>query len=207
MKFQFSLLTIVTIFLLSNASFATTFTPTNEAPTTNSKVEIKGSDIEKALLIEFSIISEEDVTISIMNEEGATVHTDKAKSIKAFSKKFNLASLEKGDYTLKVTLNHCKITQVFEVTKKGIIVKETNRKEVYAPIIKEENSKFDITIPTIKNKYSVLVLNANGDTVFEETQKGLTQLNKRYNMSNLVKGDYLLQVTIDGESYYQNFTK
>jgi hypothetical protein len=207
MKFQFSLLTIVAFLLFSNTSLATEINPTNEAPTTNSKVEIKGSDIEKALLIEFSIISEEDVTISIMNEEGATVHTDKAKSIKAFSKKFNLASLEKGDYTLKVTLNHCKITQVFEVTKKGIIVKETNRKEVYAPIIKEENSKFDITIPTIKNKYSVLVLNANGDTVFEETQKGLTQLNKRYNMSNLVKGDYLLQVTIDGESYYQNFTK
>jgi Secretion system C-terminal sorting domain len=207
MKFQFSILTIFIVFLLSNTSFATEINPTNEAPATNSKVEIKGSDNEKALLIEFSNKSEEDVTISIMNEEGATVHTDKAKSIKAFSKKFNLASLEKGEYTLKVTLEHCKITQVFEVTKKGIIVKETNRKEVYAPIITEENSKFDIIIPTIKNKYSVLVLNANGDTVFEETQKGLTQLNKRYNMSNLTKGEYLLQVSIDGETYYHNFIK
>jgi methionine-rich copper-binding protein CopC len=206
MKFPFSLLTILTFLLFSNVSFATT-NPTNEAPATNSKVEIKGSDIEKALSIEFSNIKEEDVTISIMNEEGATVHTDKAKSIKAFSKKFNLSNLEKGEYTLKVTLEHCKITQVFEVTKKGIIVKETNRKEVYAPIIKEEDSKFDINIPTIKNKYSVLVLNASGDTVFEEVQKGVTQLNKKYNMTNLAKGEYLLQVSIDGETYYHNFTK
>ena len=207
MKFQFSMLSMVAVFLTSNASFATEINPTNEAPATNSKVEIKGSDIEKALLIEFSNINEEDVSITIMNDEGATVHTDKAKSIKAFSKKFNLTSLEKGEYTLKVTLEHCKITQVFEVTKKGIIVKETNRKEVYAPIIKEDNSKFDVTISNIKSKYSVLVLNANGDTVFEETQKGLTRLNKRYNMSNLAKGEYLLQVTVDGESYYHNFAK
>jgi hypothetical protein len=206
MKFQFSTLFIVAVLMFTNTLFATN-NPANEAPATNSKVEIKGSDIEKALSIEFSNIKEEDVTISIMNEEGATVHTDKAKSIKAFSKKFNLTSLEKGEYTLKVTLEHCKITQVFEVTKKGIIVKETNRKEVYAPIIKEEDSKFDINIPTIKNKYSVLVLNASGDTVFEEVQKGVTQLNKRYNMTNLAKGEYLLQVSIDGETYYHNFAK
>jgi methionine-rich copper-binding protein CopC len=206
MKFPFSTLFIVAVFMFTNTHFATA-NPTNEAPATNSKIEIKGSDIEKALLIEFSNIKEEDVTISIMNNEGATVHTDKAKSIKAFSKKFNLSSLEKGEYTLKVTLEHCKITQLFEVTKKGIIVKETNRKEVYAPTIKEEDHKFDIIIPTIKNKYSVLVLDANGNTVFEETQKGLTQLNKRYNMTNLTKGEYLLQVSIDGETYYHNFAK
>jgi Secretion system C-terminal sorting domain len=206
MKFQFSLLSLVVILIFTNSTIATA-NPTNEAPSTNSKVEIKGSEIEKALSIEFSNIKEEDVTISIMNYEGATVHTDKAKSIKAFNKKFNLASLDKGEYTLKITLEHCKITQLFEVTKKGINVKENNRKEVYAPIIKEENSKFDIIIPTIKIKYTVLVLDLNGNTVFEEAQKGITQLNKRYNMSNLTKGEYLLQVSIDGETYYHNFTK
>jgi hypothetical protein len=206
MKFQFSLLSLTAILIFTNANIAIA-NPTNEAPSTNSKVEIKGSDIEKALSIEFSNIKEEDVTISIMNDEGATVHTDKAKSIKAFNKKFNLASLDKGEYTLKIILEHCKITQLFEVTKKGINVKENNRKEVYAPIIKEEDCKFDIIIPTIKIKYTVLVLDLNGNTVFEETQKGITQLNKRYNMSNLTKGEYLLQVSIDGETYYHNFAK
>lgn len=205
MKFQFSVLSFVVALLFTNISFATAINPTNEELPTNTKVEIKGSEIEKALVIEFSNIKEEDVTISIMNEEGATVHTDKAKSIKAFNKKFNLANLEKGEYTLKVILEHCKITQVFEVTKKGIIVKENNRKEVYSPIIIEENGKFDITIPTIKNKCNILVLDSNGSTVFEEVQKGLTQLNKRYNMSNLAKGEYLLQISIDGETYYHNF--
>jgi Secretion system C-terminal sorting domain len=206
MKLQFSILTLLAVLTFTNA-FATFNHPTNEETTTNTKVEIKGSEIEKSILIEFSNIKEEDVTISIMNEEGATVHTDKAKNIKAFNKKFNLANLEKGEYTLKVTLEHCKITQLFEVTKKGIIVKENNRKEVYAPIIKEEDSKFDIIIPTIKNKYSVLVMDSNGTTVFEDAQKGLIQLNKRYNMSNLSKGEYLLQISIDGETYYHNFIK
>jgi UDP-N-acetylglucosamine pyrophosphorylase len=142
-----------------------------------------------------------------MNEVGATVHIDKAKSIKAFNKKFNLEKLEKGKYTLKVVRENCKTTQLFEVTKKGIIIKENDRKEVFAPIVKEENSNFDVTIAFIKNKYSILVLDLNGNTVFEETQKGLTQLNKRYNMSNLPRGEYLFQISIDGETYYHNFAK
>jgi Secretion system C-terminal sorting domain len=206
MKLQFSMLSLIAVFSLTN-TFATSINPTNEETATNTKVEIKGSEIEKTLLIEFSNIKEEDVTVSIMNEEGATVHMDKAKSIKAFNKKFNLEKLEKGRYTLKVVRENCKTTQLFEVTKKGIIIKENDRKEVFAPIVKEENSNFDVTIAFIKNKYSILVLDLNGNTVFEETQKGLTQLNKRYNMSNLARGEYLFQISIDGETYYHNFTK
>jgi hypothetical protein len=206
MKLQFSMLSLIAVFSFKN-TFATSNNPTNEETATNTKVEIKGSEIEKTLLIEFSNIKEEDVTVSIMNEEGATVHIDKAKSIKAFNKKFNLEKLEKGKYTLKVVRENCKTTQLFDVTKKGIIIKENDRKEVFAPIVKEENSNFDVTIAFIKNKYSILVLDLNGNTVFEETQKGLTQLNKRYNMSNLARGEYLFQISIDGETYYHNFIK
>jgi Secretion system C-terminal sorting domain len=206
MKLKFSFLSLIAVFTFTN-TFASPLLPTNEEPTTNTKVEIKGSEIEKSLLIEFSNSKEEDVTISIMNEEGATVHIDKAKSIKAFNKKFNLEKLEKGKYKLKVVCDNCKITQLFEVSKKGIIVKENDRKEVFAPIVKQEDCKFEVTIAVIKTKYNVLVLDLNGNIVFEETQKGATQLNKRYNMSNLAKGEYLFQITIDGETYYHNFNK
>jgi Secretion system C-terminal sorting domain len=206
MKLQFSFLSLLAVLTFTN-TFATSNNPTNEEPTTNTKVEIIGSEIEKSLLIEFSNIKEEDVTVSIMNDEGATVHIDKAKNIKAFNKKFNLEKLEKGKYTLKVVRENCKTTQLFEVTKKGIVIKENDRKEVFAPIVKQEDSKFDVTISIIKNKYNILVLDLNGNIVFEETQKGLNQLNKRYNMSNLTKGEYLLQITIDGETYFHNFNK
>jgi cytochrome c1 len=206
MRPKYSFLLVFAILFLTKM-FANTDVSTNEETFTNAKVEIKGSDIEKSLFIEFANSKEEDVTISIMNEEGATVHIDKAKSIKAFNRKFNLEKLERGKYTLKFVCDNCKVTQLFEVSKKGISVKENDRKEVYAPVVKQEDGKFDVKIGIIKTKYAVLVLDLNGNIVFEESEKGVNQLNKKYNLSNLAKGEYLFQITVDGESYYHNFNK
>jgi Secretion system C-terminal sorting domain len=206
MKQIISVLTLIAAFTFVTASFANT-SNINPEDIAYAKVEIKGSDISKTLFIEFANEKEEDVTISIMNEEGATIHTDKAKSIKAFSKKFNFPNLVKGEYILKIVRENCKITQVFAVTNKGIVVKENNRKEVYSPTVVQVENKFDVTIPVIKNKYSVLVLNVDGAVIFEDSKKGLTELTKRYNMETLPKGEYLIQISIDGESYFHNFSK
>jgi hypothetical protein len=205
MKLSIFNLSLFFILSFNTANFASTLNEINENPTT--KVEIKGSESEKSLIVEFSNQKEEDATISILDENGAVIHIDKAKNTIAYTKKFNLLKLEKGKYTLKIVRESTKTIQFFEVTKKGIVINNNERKDITAPSVKQEDSKFDVVISSITNKMSVKVLDQNGEVIFEDAQKGITTLNKRYNLSNITKGEYLIQVTVDGETYYHNFVK
>jgi hypothetical protein len=168
------------------------------------KVEVKGSIDSKLLLVDLSNLQTEYVSISILDGDEHVLYSEKVSNVKSFTKKFNLWKLQEGFYTLKVAQSKFKTVQPFEVTSKNVIVDESVKKVNFEPIFKFKDSKLEVNAPLSENDVIVSIMDKAGIEVFSEVNKNTLSFRKRYDLSKLPKGEYLVEVTLAGETFYHN---
>jgi hypothetical protein len=202
MKTKMFLTMLLAAFLFGSSAFANTPNIVDEDAIT--KVEVKGSVDNKLLIVALSNLQNEKVSVSILDEAEHVLYTETASDVKSFTKKFNLWKLEVGTYTLKIVQNKFKTIQPFDVTSKNVVVNEGLKKMNFEPIFKFKENKLEVLVPLSENAVSVSILDKFGTIVFEEKNDNTPTFRKKYDLSNLPKGAYLVEVIFDGESFYYN---
>jgi hypothetical protein len=167
-------------------------------------VEVKGSTNGKTLILDLSNLQNDDVSISILDNEERVIYEETASDVSKFTKKFNLSKLEVGNYTLKVAQKKFKTVQPFEVTFKNVVVDEKAKKFKFDPIVKQKEGKLEVNVPLSDNQVVVTIIDAYGVTVFEDVNADTQSFRKKYDLKNLSKGNYLVEVTVEGETFYHN---
>jgi hypothetical protein len=165
---------------------------------------VKGSANSKLLVVDLSNLQNENVSISITDEDQHILYSETASDVKSFTKKFNLWKLEEGTYTLKVVQSKFRTIQPFVVTEKNVIVNESTKKMNFEPIFKFKESKLEVLVPLSENNVFVTILDKTGNIMFEEKNENVQSFRKKYDLKNLPKGEYLVEVSIEGESFYHN---
>jgi hypothetical protein len=202
MKQKLFLSMLMAAFLFGQTASANT--PNIEDEDAITKVEVKGSANSKLLVVDFSNLQNENVSVSILDSDDHILYSETASDVKSFTKKFNLWKLEQGTYTLKVVQNKFRTIQPFVVTEKNVIVNESTKKVNFEPLFKFKESKLEVLVPLSENAVFVTILDKNGTILFEEKNENVQSFRKKYDLKNLPHGEYLVEVTIEGESFYHN---
>ena len=171
------------------------------------KVDVKGSATSKTMVLNLSNLQNDNVSISIMDSEEHVIYSETASDVKTFSKRFNLSQLAIGRYTLTVAQNKFKTIQPFDVTVKNVTVDESAKKVRFDPIIKVKEAKLEVNVPLSENAVIINILDSEGNVVFEEVNDNTQSFRKRYDISSLPQGNYLVEVTYEGETFYHNIKK
>ena len=200
MKTQLFLILTAATLLFSNTAKAENAERNFDLAGTNVRI----SAINKTVLVTLNQVTD-DVTIALENTDGITIVNDKIKATPHFAKKYNLVNLENGTYRFVITKKLVKTVQPFELTDKTIVMNETERREKFLPNVVQRGNKMDVNV--LLGNYSnikVNVYNNEGRKVFEEVNYVVLVLNKRYDLSNLTSGLYVVEVIAGDETQYFN---
>lgn len=202
MKAKLFLSMLLATFLFGQTAFATT--PNIEDEDAITKVEVKGSADSKMLIVDLSNLQNDNVSVSILDDDEHVLYSETASDVQKFTKKFNLWKLEEGKYTLKVVQNKFRTIQPFEVTAKNVVVNESAKKVNFEPLFKFKESKLEVLVPLSESTVYISILDKSGNVLFEEKNENAPSFRKKYDLKNLPKGEYLVEVTFEGESFYHN---
>ena len=173
-------------------------------------VELAGSSVKisavantKALTVNVNNLVNDVLEVSLQDAVGVVLYSETVKNTNSFTKRLSLVNLDAGHYILVIRKNLVKTVQPFELTETSVIISENERKEKFLPNIFQKGNKLDINV--LLGKYSnvhVLIYDNEGRLMFEETNYVVLDLHKRFDLSNLSTGTYLVEVIAGDEVQY-----
>lgn len=207
-------LTIKFLFMKSRTVFISIFAMLlNVAVFANNSerfVELAGSSVKisavantKALTVNVNNLVNDVLEVSLQDAVGVVLYSETVKNTNSFTKRLSLVNLDAGHYILIIRKNLVKTVQPFELTETSVIISENERKEKFLPNIFQKGNKLDINV--LLGKYSnvhVLIYDNEGRLMFEETNYVVLDLHKRFDLSNLSTGTYLVEVIAGDEVQY-----
>jgi hypothetical protein len=169
---------------------------------------VKISTTDKALVVNLSSATIEDVTIKIEDAFGGTLLTEKVKGMTSFAKKYNVSKLETGKYTLTVTKKTVRTVQPFQVSANGVYISDMEKKEKFLPAVNLNDNKLDVNV--LLGNYSnitVTITDNEGRVVKQDKNYVVLDLHTRYDIAQLPAGVYVVEVQAGDETFYHTIKK
>jgi hypothetical protein len=166
-------------------------------------IKITAIENAKTVVVTLNNTATGEMSVVLEDASGTDLTTDKVKSSAYFAKRYNLSQLEAGNYRLVVTKNAITTIQPFELTAKNVVLNELDRKEKFLPTVTLKNGKLDVNV--LLGNYSninVKVSNNEGTPIFADKNYVVFTLNKRYDMTKLPSGTYIVEVLAGDATEY-----
>lgn len=201
---------IFSILAIAISMFATTLKADNVERRFNlegTNIRITAIENSKTLIVTLANTATGELTVSLEDAYGEKFATDKVKSSAYFAKRYNLTQLEAGKYRLVVTKNLIKTIQPFELTNRNILLNELERKDKFLPTVSQKDKKLDVNV--LLGNYSNIIVSmysTDGFKAFEDKNYVVLTLNKRYDLSKVPVGTYIVEVVAGDETQYFTIT-
>ena len=119
-----------------------------------------------------------------------------------------MSQLGTGRYTLTVTKKTVRTVQTFEITAKKLALMTIDKKEKFLPMVSMNKGKLDVNVLLGNyNNITVTILDNEGREVTKDKNYVVLNLHKRYNLSELPNGIYVIEVMAGDETFYQTVEK
>lgn len=159
---------------------------------------------QKAVVLKMQNI-QEGTQISLYNAEGELLFEDKANS-NVYGKVLNLQLLAPGQLRLEVENDESVEILAIDVSEGHAEMNKANRMLISKPIVKHNGDEMKIFLGDNCVDMKVSIYDEFGDLVNRsEIKKGAAKA-KRYDISDLADGNYNIQFTADGRSFYHTIT-
>ena len=198
------------IFVLALA--ATLFTNTLSAYNIESPFDLSSNvkiyAVNKSIIVNLGAIEKEAISIVIRDNTGSILFNETVKKTPNFIKKYNLSRLENGEYTMTITKTTLRTTQPFKITTDGLVMTEMEKVEKFIPVVLLKNDKIDVSV--LLKDYDNIIVNIydnQGLRVKQDKYPSALSLHKRYNISQLPDGAYVVEVTAGDETFYHTVVK
>lgn len=169
---------------------------------------VKISTAEKSIIVNLGSVQKEVISIVIADADKNILVSETVKDNPNFVKRYNMSKLESGKYTLTVTKKTVRTVQPFEITAKNLVISTLDKKEKFLPVVSINKGKLDVNV--LLGNYSnikVTILDNEGHIVTEDKNYVVLDLHKRYNLSQLPNGIYVIEVMAEDETFYQTVEK
>ncbi len=143
------------------------------------------------------------LAITLSNEKGQVLMEEEVPPSKSFSKILDLSKLRPGQYSIQVASELRETVQPLYITAADIILYEGQRVEHFAPSARLTGRHLDVNwFNTRVATMEVAILDAHGTEIFKDTLRNVVRVERRYNLSNLRRGQYTVRLTTPRRSYY-----
>jgi hypothetical protein len=200
-------------FLSTFALAATLFVQTLSANAIENVYTMDGTTVKiastsKNIIVNLGDVQNEEITITLMDDDQNTLVSESVKDVKNFAKKYNVSRLDDGNYKMIITKKTIRTVQPFIILHGEVTMSVGDKKEKFLPTISFSNDKLDVNV--LLSNYSNIIVKLydnEGREVMNDKQMAEFKLNKRYNLSNLQAGVYVAEVTAGDETFRYTITK
>ncbi len=185
------------LFAATKFSFAQEVTPI---------VRIESAPSSMDVNVYLANLLDQNTQVYLKNEKGQNIFAENIYKKAAFAKRLDLKRLDEGKYTFYVIRETEEIVQPILVKKNEIEVLQNERMVIKSPTL-EVNGKavaFQLA-PTALAKKVIVTILRDGQIIYETKEVVTSAVKKQYNLSSLEPDNYVLQISVDGKSYYKNF--
>jgi hypothetical protein len=200
-------------FLSTFALAATLFVQTLSANAIENVYTMDGTTVKiastsKNIIVNLGDVQKEEITIAIMDNDLNTLISETVKDVKNFTKKYNVSRLDDGNYKMIITKKTIRTVQPFSIQHGDVTMSTEDKKEKFLPTISFSNDRLDVNV-LLRNYSNIIVklYDNEGREVMNDKQMAEFKLNKRYNLSNLLSGVYVAEVTAGDEIFRYTITK
>ncbi len=163
----------------------------------------KLNDGFKQIVVELSGFSG-TVLIMLSNEKEQALMEEKVPAGESFSKILDLSRLKPGSYFIQVVSELRETVQPLHITSADVILYEEQRMEYFAPTTQLTGRQLDVNwFNTRVATMEVAILDADGVEIFKDTLRNVVRVERRYNLSNLRRGQYTVRLSTPRRSYFQ----
>lgn len=165
--------------------------------------------IQTGELVKVIYVSSEksDVRISMIDEQGVTIFTEKIKNKEAFIRPYNLSNLEEGIYQIEITDDdETLVGQIACVPVEPGSPADASESEFVAHVSKIEKpdrkERYLLSVPCKgEDEYTITIHNDADDLLYRNTVKASGGFAQVYRIEDRTAGDVVIQVTNkDGKS-------
>ena len=204
MKTKFFCSTLLLVALFFTSANATNFDKIIDLGGTSVKMTAETHSV----MVNLGNVTKEEVTLKIEDNDGNILLSEVVKNTANFSRKYNLSKLEDGKYQFVVTKKTIKTVQPFEIVANMVVMSEIEQKDKFLPTVDVKNDRINVNV--LLGNYSNISVNIYdnaGRKVFNEENYVVLDLHKRFDVSNLVSGAYVVEIVAGSDVYYYDFTK
>jgi hypothetical protein len=171
-------------------------------------VEVKIASNAQNVIVNLGDVQNEEINISIMDDDQKTLMSETVKDVKGFVKRYNVSRLEDGIYKMIITKKTIRTVQPFSIEKGIVKMSNMDKKEKFLPTLSFNNGKLDVNV--LLGNYSNIVVKLfdnEGREVMTDNHYAEFKLNKRYDLVKLPTGVYVAQVMAGDETFSYTVVK
>lgn len=137
---------------------------------------------------------EELALFKVSTTRGQVLLTQRISSTD-YSGLYSLEGLNEGEYIFILETSTNEIRQPVRLTKRAILYQLDQRQVIHYPEVVQKGRQVDINFlnPT-RGKFTIKLLNKDGDILYEEDFEDLDDIEKRLNLLKLPAGSYLVRM-------------
>lgn len=167
------------------------------------KVDIKA--IPGTQKVSVSLEGLKGETMIQLKDENEVLLLQQVTTDPAVLKILDLSALIEGKYDLLVTTGHREIVQPILMEGKNVSAPQERRKVFFSPVVHVNGSSVDVSwfngqIADMK----VRITDLNGSIIYSEDINNVVKVEKRYNLENVLRGEYVIVIDTPRKTYYEN---
>lgn len=145
-----------------------------------------------------------NASVRLTDKDDISLFSQVVEGSSSYRKIFDLTALPNGTYHFEFTTETRTVLQPFTITDMGIRLKEADQKLRYIPIVKVKKGLVDVSLLNIKRaNIDIEISKIGGELVHEESLKNVLKVSRRFNVSNLSPGTYLVKIRTHEKTYYK----
>lgn len=169
-------------------------------------IEIVEATFEKKISFEARHVQGK-ATVSLLDEFEVSLFAETWQNQTSIGKIFDLEALPNGKYALFFETETNEIIQPFRIENGRILLQEKDRIVRYVPTVAKTGEFISISwLNAETSNIQVEIEDATGALVLEEKLRGVLKVARRYDVSRLARGEYLVKVKTKTKTYYREIS-
>lgn len=157
----------------------------------------------KSVVVFVQGLGKSDTQIKLRDQNGSTLYTTQMQEGLEFAKRFDLKSLEAGNYTVEVE-NESSFTAIpVSMNADSAWINTADQVTIMKPVIRQNGEKLDIIFPTDDcDDVLITIYDNRFRKLASESIDGVSL--KRFDLSQLVQGAYTVKMRTKGRNFVQS---
>lgn len=190
--------TMKKVLLTAMMVMASTFAIANDNKP-NVKVEKVGM---KSVVVFAYGLGAHETQVQLKDANGSILYKANTQEGRKFAKRFDLSSLEAGNYTLEVENESSFTATPVVLNADSAWVNSADQVTILKPVLRKNGEKLDVIMPDEDNTVFITIYDENFRKLASESIDGESL--KRFDLSQLAQGAYTIKMRTKGRNFVQS---
>lgn len=162
---------------------------------------------DKSLALYLMNCDNQKTKISILDNNGSTLHSKTVKKQLKYAEKYNLRNLPSGQYLVEIRNEMITTSIPILIKDETISVLGNERITTFKPFMKHNNNEIDLMLfSPEKVQHQFTIYDENYNAIYNEVYAKEANIQKKFDIAALDPGDYSVVINSNGHKYIYNMS-